>query len=82
MFLKVKDVAKRYNIATSTVRTAVKLGMFPRPLQIGKTMRWNLETLQAYEKAAYQGINAYDAQIDDMTDAEFESYEQDKGRTE
>lgn len=82
MFLKVKDVAKRYNIATSTVRTAVRLGMFPKPLQIGKTMRWNLETLQAYEKAAYQGINAYDAQIDNMTEAEFESYEQDKGRTE
>ena len=82
MFLKVKDVAKRYNIATSTVRTAVRLGMFPKPLQIGKTMRWNLETLHAYEKAAYQGINAYDAQIDNMTEAEFESYEQDKGRTE
>lgn len=74
MFLKIKEVAKRYNIAISTVRTAVKLGMFPKPLQIAGAMRWSLEALQDYEQTGNGRINAYDAQIDSMTEAEFAGY--------
>ena len=44
--LTVKDVRKRFNCATSTIYRWIKMGYFPRPLQIGGMVRWEEQDVE------------------------------------
>jgi predicted DNA-binding transcriptional regulator AlpA len=51
MYLSVKSVSHRYDIAVSTVWLRVKQGKLPRPIKIhGTSTRWKLDELMAYEQ--------------------------------
>lgn len=49
-FLTVTDVAKRYSISRSSVFNFYKKGLIPKGITFGKTRRWSLEELEAFEQ--------------------------------
>lgn len=49
-FLTLADVAERYQISKTGVYRLVKDGNLPRGLKLGKTHRWPLSQLEAFEK--------------------------------
>lgn len=51
MFLKPKDVAKRYQIGLSTVYKLSNEGQLPKPLRIGKSYRWTAVSLEEFERS-------------------------------
>ncbi len=51
MFLKPKDVAKRYQIGLSTVYKLSNKGQLPKPLRIGKSYRWTAVSLEEFERS-------------------------------
>ena len=49
-FLTLADVAERYQISKASVYHFVRDGHLPRGLKLGKTHRWPLSQLEAFEK--------------------------------
>ncbi|WP_428304643.1 helix-turn-helix transcriptional regulator [Lacipirellula sp.] len=50
-FLKVGDVAAKLQVTTDTVRTLVRKGELPAPIQLGGSQRWDAAELDAFIKS-------------------------------
>ncbi len=56
-FYSVKELAKHYGITQHTVRKLVKAGRLPTPLRVGRSIRWDLDDITAWEKTAKEVKN-------------------------
>ena len=54
-YLTLKEVLARYKIARGTVYNNVRNGKFPAPLKFGKSSRWRLSELAAWERSLPRG---------------------------
>lgn len=54
-FLTLKEVRARYGISHGTVYGRIKAGEFPAPLKFGKSSRWRLSELLAWERSLPRG---------------------------
>ena len=48
--LNVHQVCLRYSVSRSTVFRLLQSGDFPRPLKVGKVLRWTVERLEQWER--------------------------------
>jgi len=49
--LKIRDVATLFAVQPTTISRWVKLGQFPRPVRVGRSIRWQEECLLDWLKA-------------------------------
>jgi len=50
-YLNYTEIAERYKVNVWTIRNWVKLGKFPKPLELSEHChRWKLETIEKWEK--------------------------------
>lgn len=54
-FLSVKSVARRYDVATTTVWLWARTGKLPRPVKINGRTRWHLGQLRGWEPECKAG---------------------------
>lgn len=54
-YLTLKEVRARYGISHGTVYGRIKAGEFPAPLKFGKSSRWRLSELAAWERSLPRG---------------------------
>lgn len=54
-YLTLKEVRARYGISHGTVYGNIKAGKFPAPLKFGKSSRWRLSELAAWERSLPRG---------------------------
>ncbi len=56
MYLKQKEVAKRYSVNPVTIARWVKAGIIPEPREIAPgLLRWSIKDLEDYEKTLNRG---------------------------
>ncbi|UWR76652.1 AlpA family phage regulatory protein [Phaeobacter inhibens] len=52
MYLRVKEVAARYDVDTATIWRWAGKGLFPKPVKLGERVtRWRLSDVEAHEAA-------------------------------
>lgn len=56
-FLTCPQVAERYRLSESGVRTLVKRGQLPPPLRFGSCCRWSLQDLEEFEREQRRRYN-------------------------
>lgn len=49
-FLTAKDVQERFQISNSALYRWINKGIFPTPLVVGKTRRFDKKAIEAFEK--------------------------------
>lgn len=49
-FATASEIASLFNLSRSSVHKLSKKGEFPKPLQIGRCLRWNVEDVQQWIK--------------------------------
>lgn len=50
-FLSVNDIQNRYGVSRQTVANWAKKEAFPLPIKVGRSKRWNVQALEAWEKS-------------------------------
>ena len=54
-YLTLREVRSRYGLCASTVYNNIQAGKFPAPLKFGKSSRWRLSELAAWERSLPRG---------------------------
>ena len=55
MLIDIKEVARRLSVSRQTVMRLVEAGQFPRPIHVGRSLRWRLADVQAWIDEQQQG---------------------------
>ncbi len=55
-FLNTTELAQRYGISKATVFNLVRAGKLPHGVHLGKSRRWDIKELEAFEKTLNEGI--------------------------
>lgn len=58
LLLTIEDVARMLSVSTRTVRRLRQEGRIPQPLIVGRSVRWNRETLMQWIGAGCPAANA------------------------
>ena len=54
-FLTIKNLMKRYQVSRQCIYTWIEKGTIPKPVKFNATIRWNIETIEAWEKRVEEG---------------------------
>ncbi len=54
MYLDVQEVAKRFNVGALTIRRLTAAGKFPKPIRVGRQLRWALVNVELWESKQRQ----------------------------
>ncbi len=49
MYLDCQEVAKRFGVATLTIRRQSAAGKFPKPIRVGRQLRWSISAIEKWE---------------------------------
>jgi len=58
--LNLEEVAKRYQVTTKTIYRWRRAKAFPKPIKIGKGLRWHVEVLEVWEKTGQPALMKID----------------------
>lgn len=57
-FLTIKDLADRYGVSRASIYNHIKAGRFPQGVFIGRSHRWSVKELEAFEQTLTQEVQA------------------------
>lgn len=57
LYLDLKSVMERFKVSASSVYTWISCGQFPAPKKFGRSSRWKLSELEAWEAAQPQRVD-------------------------
>lgn len=57
--LTTAQLAKRWQIAEGTLRNRASLGKPPRPLRIGRSVRYRIDVIERYEKRSLKALSKH-----------------------